>query len=110
MQASEAALARQDLSCTYLAHHELESILIIIIIIIQASEAMAQDLQHQLAEQQTELAAQRSQSASLKHSLQGKTKQHDTLTVDHNNALQVCFYIMYLLMHCDGKLCCCLCR
>jgi len=25
---------RQDLSCTYLAHHELESVLIIIIIII----------------------------------------------------------------------------
>ena len=107
---SEAALARQDLSCTYLAHHELESILIIIIIIIQASEAMAQDLQHQLAEQQTKLAAQRSQSASLKHSLQGKTKQHDTLTVDHNNALQVCFYIMYLLMYCDHELCCCLCQ
>jgi hypothetical protein len=29
-----AALERQDLSCTYLAHHELESVLIIIIIII----------------------------------------------------------------------------
>ena len=29
----QTALARQDLSCTYLAHHELESVLIIIIII-----------------------------------------------------------------------------
>jgi hypothetical protein len=27
------ALERQDLSCTYLAHHELQSVLIIIIII-----------------------------------------------------------------------------
>ncbi len=29
----QAALERQDLSCTYLAHHELESVLIFIIII-----------------------------------------------------------------------------
>ena len=29
------ALERQDLSCMYLAHHELESILVIIIIIMQ---------------------------------------------------------------------------
>ena len=29
----QAALERQDLSCTYLAHHELESVLITIIII-----------------------------------------------------------------------------
>jgi hypothetical protein len=29
----QAALERQDLSCTYLAHHELESVLIVIIII-----------------------------------------------------------------------------
>jgi len=32
----QAALERQDLSCTYLAHHELESVLIIIIIIIDS--------------------------------------------------------------------------
>ncbi len=31
---SQAALERQDLSCTYLAHCELESVLIIIVIII----------------------------------------------------------------------------
>ncbi len=30
----QAALERQDLSCTYLAHHELESVLIIIITIV----------------------------------------------------------------------------
>ena len=30
------ALERQDLSCTYLAHHELESVIIIIIIISTA--------------------------------------------------------------------------
>ena len=29
----QAGLERQDLSCTYLAHHELESVMIIIIII-----------------------------------------------------------------------------
>ena len=28
----QAALERQDLSCTYLAHHELESIMIIILL------------------------------------------------------------------------------
>ena len=32
--ARQTALDRKDLSCTYLAHHELESVLIIIIIII----------------------------------------------------------------------------
>ena len=32
---TKAALARQDLSCTYLAHHELESIFIIIIVILR---------------------------------------------------------------------------
>ena len=32
--AHQAALERQDLSCTYLAHHELESPIIIIIIIV----------------------------------------------------------------------------
>ena len=30
----QAALERQDLSCTYLAHHELDSVIIIVIIII----------------------------------------------------------------------------
>ena len=34
--AHQAALERQDLSCTYLAHHELESIIIITIIIINS--------------------------------------------------------------------------
>ena len=37
----QTALARQDLSCTYLAHHELESVIIIIIIINQPSDAQA---------------------------------------------------------------------
>ena len=32
--AQDRLLERQDLSCTYLAHHELESVIIIIIIII----------------------------------------------------------------------------
>ncbi len=36
----QAALERQDLSCTYLAHHELESVLIIIIIIIYDRTAL----------------------------------------------------------------------
>ncbi len=31
---ASASMERQDLSCTYLAHHELESVLIISIIII----------------------------------------------------------------------------
>ncbi len=30
----QAALERQDLSCTYLAHHELESVMVIITIIV----------------------------------------------------------------------------
>ena len=30
----QTVLERQDLSCTYLAHHELESVVIIVIIII----------------------------------------------------------------------------
>ena len=33
------SLERQDLSCTYLAHHELESVIIIIIIIVRPSLA-----------------------------------------------------------------------
>ncbi len=40
----QAALERQDLSCTYLAHHELESVLIIIIIIIMISLCGKQEL------------------------------------------------------------------
>ena len=36
----QAALERQDLSCTYLAHHELESVMIIIII-MQAPRGLA---------------------------------------------------------------------
>ena len=34
MHARQAALERQDLSCTYLAHHELESVIVIVNIII----------------------------------------------------------------------------
>ena len=30
----QAALERQDLSCTYLAHHELESVVIVMIFIL----------------------------------------------------------------------------
>ncbi len=33
MCARQTAVERQDLSCMYLAHHELESVLIIIIIV-----------------------------------------------------------------------------
>ena len=35
----EAALERQDLSCTYLAHHELESVFIIVIVVTKMSVA-----------------------------------------------------------------------
>jgi hypothetical protein len=78
---------------------------------MQASEAVAQDLQHQLAEHQNELA-QRSLSASLKQSLAERSEQHDKIAEDHNSVLQVFFYIMYLLMYCvvKCKLCCCLCQ
>ncbi len=41
-----SALERQDFSCTYLAHHELESVLnIIIIIIIIMEKALAPAMQ-----------------------------------------------------------------
>ena len=81
---------------------------------MQANKAVVQDLQRQLAEQRTksgaESAGQRSQFDGLQQCLAEKTQLHDRLAADHNSALQVCCYIMYLLMHCDGKLCCCLCR
>ena len=69
---------------------------------MQTNEAVVQDLQGQLAEQRTksgaESAAQRSQIDGLQQCLADTTQQHDRLAADHNNALQVCFYIMYALM------------
>ena len=41
----QTALARQDLSCTYLAHHELESVFIIITIMCNSKKNNKKNLQ-----------------------------------------------------------------
>ncbi len=77
---------------------------------MQANKAMVQRLKRQLAEQQTksdvESAARCSEIGGLQQRLASKTQQHDRLAEDYKNGLQVCFYIMCLLMYCDDKLRC----
>ena len=68
---------------------------------MQANEAVVQDLQGQLAQQQTkfgaELASQSAQVEGLQQCLALQTQQHD-------NAVQVCFYIMYALTFSSSSL------
>ena len=63
--AHQAALERQDLSCTYLAHHELESIIIItsiisiIIIIIMTLLIMVQLIRRHMPRYEGQMQSQR---------------------------------------------------